>query len=541
MKPTRWLWAGLGATLALIVGGAIYWSGSGPWTNLAQQAANPTAVPQAVARRGDLAVSVSGSGTLTPVTSSDLGYGQNGTLLEVNVQAGDQVQAGDILARLKTDKTPAEHQAELASATLAVVQAQQAVDQLKSNAELEAAQALNSVENYQAALEDLKHPEAQQAAAMQAVAQAEQAVATAKMNLYILQSMPSQEAVAVANASLLFKQKTYAETQKSIARLENQIKSASDETIRDRLETQLIRTRIDLAKQKIEVDNAAYKLANMGAPPDPDLLRQAHDQLATSQAELAQAQRALKTAQAGPSLADLAQVLAQLHEAQITWERLKDGPNPTALEQAETQLAQAQASLALLQQEQLVVDLQAPYNGTILSVNARPGGRVTSGTMITLADLNQAIVQVSVDETDLPGIQASMEAQIAFDALPGDAYSGKVIRIDPSLQRFGNTYAGLVIVRLDRQENARPQLPLGMNASVDIQIGRTTNAVLVPVEALQQFDNGEAFLGVIQGDQLEKRAVTVGLMDLTMAEITSGLQAGEVVATGPIDFSEGEP
>ncbi len=541
MKPTRWLWAGLGATLALIVGGAIYWSGSGPWTSLAQQAANPTAVPQAVARRGDLAVSVSGSGTLTPVSSSDLGFGQNGTLLEVNVQAGDQVQAGDILARLKTDKTPAEHQAELASATLAVVQAQQAVDQLKSNAGLEAAQALNSVENYQAALEDLKHPEAQQAEAMQAVAQAEQAVATAQMNLYILQSMPSQEAVAVANASLLFKQKTYTETQKSIARLENQIKSAPDETIRDRLETQLIRTRIDLAKQKIEVDNAAYKLANMGAPPDPDLLRQAHDQLTTSQTELAQAQRELENAQAGPSLAALAQVQAQLHEAQITWERLKDGPNPTALEQAETQLAQAQASLALLQQEQLVVDLQAPYNGTILSVNARPGGRVTSGTMITLADLNQATVQVSVDETDLPGIQAGMEAQVAFDALPGDAYSGKVIRIDPSLQRFGNTYAGLVIVRLDRQENTRPQLPLGMNASVDIQIGRTTNAVLVPVEALQQFDNGAAFLGVIQGDQLEKRAVTVGLMDLTMAEITSGLQAGEVVATGPIDFSEGEP
>ena len=46
---------------------------------------------------------------------------------------------------------------------------------------------------------------------------------------------------------------------------------------------------------------------------------------------------------------------------------------------------------------------------------------------------------------------------------------------------------------------------------------------------------------VIRNNQLEERPVTVGLADLTMAEITSGVQAGEVVAVGAIDLSEGNP
>ena len=60
----------------------------------------------------------------------------------MRVAAGDKVQTGKILARLKIDKTPAQHQAELASAQLAVVEAQQTLDQLVTNADLEAATAL---------------------------------------------------------------------------------------------------------------------------------------------------------------------------------------------------------------------------------------------------------------------------------------------------------------------------------------------------------------------------------------------------------------
>jgi HlyD family secretion protein len=62
--------------------------------------------------------------------------------------------------------------------------------------------------------------------------------------------------------------------------------------------------------------------------------------------------------------------------------------------------------------------------------------------------------------------------------------------------------------------------------------GRAENAVLVPVEALREINPGEYAVFVVQNGELRLRPVKVGLMDYTSAQITSGLQAGEVVSLG---------
>ena len=98
--------------------------------------------------------------------------------------------------------------------------------------------------------------------------------------------------------------------------------------------------------------------------------------------------------------------------------------------------------------------MQAPYDGTILAVNANPGDRVKDLAVITLADLSQLVVQVGVDETDLPSVQTGLQAEVIFDGLPDETFSGQVVQIDPSLQQFGNTYAALILVRLDPPDSS---------------------------------------------------------------------------------------
>jgi len=536
VKRKRWIWGLLLAVLVIAAGSYAYLSTSGTQVGLARDSsAGPTPIPQAIARRGDLIVSISGSGELVPDSTSDLSFGQSGTLLELDAAVGDQVTAGETIARLKSEKTPDQHQADLASARLAVIQAQQALDQINANASLASAQALRDLETSQTALEDLNHPETRQAQAMQAVAEAGQSVADAQMNLYTLQSMPSQDSIDTASASLMFKEKDYQEVQKSIYRLENQIKSAPSETARDRLEAQLIRAQIELARQKIELDNARYKLDHMGEPPDPDSLKLAQDQLTTAQAELEQARQDLELALSAPSPADLAEAQAQLADTQSAWESLKDGPDPVSLQQAQAQLALAQANLTRVQQEELVLELRAPYDGTILTVNAVPGDRIKDTTIVTLANFSQLMVEVSLDETDLPGVRTGLEAQVVFDALPDKTFTGQVVEIDPSLQRFGNTNAAQVLIQMNSDDNNSQRFLLGMGASVDIRVGQAANAVLIPVDALHRLENGDYVVYVIKDNQLQQRPVTIGLMDLTVVEVSSGLQAGEAVATGTID------
>jgi multidrug efflux pump subunit AcrA (membrane-fusion protein) len=74
-----------------------------------------------------------------------------------------------------------------------------------------------------------------------------------------------------------------------------------------------------------------------------------------------------------------------------------------------------------------------------------------------------------------------------------------------------------------------------MNASVDVIAGSAENAVLVPVEALRELAPGSYAVFVVENGTPKLRTVTVGLQDVTFAQITSGLEAGEVVSTGIVE------
>jgi multidrug efflux pump subunit AcrA (membrane-fusion protein) len=74
-----------------------------------------------------------------------------------------------------------------------------------------------------------------------------------------------------------------------------------------------------------------------------------------------------------------------------------------------------------------------------------------------------------------------------------------------------------------------------MNASVDVISGRAEGVALVPVEALRELEPGKYAVFVMEDGQPRLRTVEVGLTDLTYAEITSGLDVGEVVTTGVVE------
>jgi len=93
-------WIGLFVVLALAGGGGyVYYT----YVYLPGQEPVEPVIATAQVSRGDLVVSVSGSGTLSPASEVDLGFETGGYLDEVLVEIGDRVQEGDVLARLETD------------------------------------------------------------------------------------------------------------------------------------------------------------------------------------------------------------------------------------------------------------------------------------------------------------------------------------------------------------------------------------------------------------------------------------------------------
>ncbi len=213
------------------------------------------------------------------------------------------------------------------------------------------------------------------------------------------------------------------------------------------------------------------------------------------------------------------------------YEQYTAGPAADDLELAQAELANAEAKLALAQEAQSIIELKAPIAGTVMAVDASLGEELSTAAIITLADLEIPTLDVYLDETDLDKAVVGYDAEVVFDALPDQSFTGKVVSVSPGLQSVGNTQAVLLRVQLD-PAGVQVNLPVGLNAAVDIVAGRAENAVLVPVEALRDLGDGQYAVFVMENGEPTLRVVEVGLMDVTYAEILSGLQAGEEVTTG---------
>jgi len=134
----------------------------------------------ATARRGDLSLVATGTGTLIPATEVDLGFDTSGELAQILVEVGDDVEAGQVLARLEptsAETALAEAEAELREMTspLAVAQAHLAVADAQEA--LESAQYTYTVrqEGHRATQDTIEGAKARLAQAKEGLASAKEA------------------------------------------------------------------------------------------------------------------------------------------------------------------------------------------------------------------------------------------------------------------------------------------------------------------------------------------------------------------------------
>ena len=76
-----------------------------------------------------------------------------------------------------------------------------------------------------------------------------------------------------------------------------------------------------------------------------------------------------------------------------------------------------------------------------------------------------------------------------------------------------------------------------MSATVEIDTGRVSNALVIPVEAMVMVD-GQQSCYVIAENAVERRAIKTRRATRDLLEITAGLQEGERVLSRSLDIEE---
>ncbi len=147
-KPRRiWILILVVLLIAGAGGGYLFWSKKAT----AAQASTGPDYSTSVARTGNIIISASGSGTLVPAQEKDLSFSTSGTVAEVDVQPGDVVKQGAVLAKL-SDLTSLQDAVNSAQQNL--IAAQQDLQTLKASAPSNLATAQLNVIDAQKAVTD---------------------------------------------------------------------------------------------------------------------------------------------------------------------------------------------------------------------------------------------------------------------------------------------------------------------------------------------------------------------------------------------------
>lgn len=100
------------------------------------------------------------------------------------------------------------------------------------------------------------------------------------------------------------------------------------------------------------------------------------------------------------------------------------------LDKAKSALAQAEASLALIDAQIAKLEVKAPMDGVILTRNVEPGEFVQPGaTTLTIGNLNELTITVYIPENRYGEISLGQTATLTVDSFPDVTFNATVIQI----------------------------------------------------------------------------------------------------------------
>ncbi|MFN2237522.1 MAG: HlyD family secretion protein [Anaerolineales bacterium] len=413
----------------------------------------PTAVPAAEAV--EFQPIVSATGKVVPEQEASLSVSAGGVVEDVLVSKGEGVTAGQVLVRLEGTE---QQLAAISAAELELENAKFALQQLSKDTDLMAAQALQSAESAERALEDLQNTELQIALAKQAVADAQKAVDSTERSFRNLRLPAGQADIDAQRAQVVIARdaldKAKEDFEPYAGRPENNLTRAN------------FQAKLSAAQQ---VYDAAVRRLNAleGTGSEVDINVAEADYI-TAQASLLQAQRDLERVMDGPDDGEIALLEAQIDKGYRDYEIYSAGPDPDDVALAEARIANAETQLTAAKETLADLELDAPFDGVISAVYINPSEWVAPGSPVMLiADLNHLQVETTdLGEIDVAQIVEGDTAVVTFDALPDLVLDGTVISIAPKAAE-GSGVNFPVIIELSEIPAA---LRWGMTAFVDIDL-----------------------------------------------------------------------
>ncbi len=286
------------------------------------------------------------------------------------------------------------------------------------------------------------------------------------------------------------------------------------------------------AKLKIEQAEATLKqtLARLGMKEgerfDPQHnadVKVAKAQLDWTKMDLDRAAKLVENGDISRSIFDQAQTQFNLAQAR----------HQAAIDAVNQQLAvveQQRSALNLAKKSLADTVVRAPISGAVKEKSTARGAYLpVNGKIVTLVKINPLRLRADIPESSAAAVRTGQQMTLEVDAFPGRTFSGRVVRIGPSLDE--KTRALTVEAQVANPNNAlRP----GMFAKSSLITAANAPAVMVPSKAIVTVA-GLTKVFVIENGKATEHIVKTGASDSDLIEIREGVTTGQTVATSNLD------
>lgn len=170
--------------------------------------------------------------------------------------------------------------------------------------------------------------------------------------------------------------------------------------------------------------------------------------------------------------------------------------------------------------------LRSPVSGVVTARNYDRGDMYSMAQpLFTVQQITPVKMLVGVSEKDYTKVKKGDKVTITADALPGNEYTGTIVRLYPTMDASTHTFNVEVQVRNERRE-LRP----GMYVRATVNFGNN-QSIALPDQAVVKMQGAGTRMVFVLGDDntVSSRVVTLGRHFDSKYEILSGLEEGELV------------
>jgi len=248
------------------------------------------------------------------------------------------------------------------------------------------------------------------------------------------------------------------------------------------------------------------------------------------------------------------QVKSALGLAKISadrWENLRKSDSVSQQEadqqssgyqQAQANLAAADANVRRLEQLESFKNVYAPFPGVLTRRNVDPGALINSGAgsagsqLFNIARVDPLRVYVSVPQSYAPSMKVGVKANITLQEFPGQKFGGTVARtaeaIDPATRTL-NTEVDV--------PNKESKLLPGSFGQVHFATGTSVPRITIPVNAMLFRAEGARVAVVDNNGKVHLHPISIGRDFGATLEILGGLEVSDRIVINPSDsLDEGQ-